>query len=160
MVYSNKIFAERLAFIFLCAVFCAVCVSTVFSQTKSTNHGQKSAPSKNKMNELPTGEWAGKHIAANFTDEGATLEFDCASGAINRKIVVDQKNRFEAAGTYAEEGGGPVRFESGQVGVAVKYTGQISGKKMSLVVRREDSGKLIGRFALFYGQESTLVKCR
>ncbi len=113
------------------------------------------------MSEPLSGEWSGKHIAIKFNEDGtAEVEFDCAHGSIAQKIILDKKNRFTVTGTYTEEHGGPVRADNQQQSVAVKYAGQISGKKMTLAIRRKDNKMLVGNFTLLRGQESLLVKCR
>lgn len=115
---------------------------------------------KNKMSDSITGRWAGKHITLEVIDKGANIEYDCASGAINQKIILDKKRYFKVSGTHAEEHGGPVRQNASPDGYAVKYTGIIKGDRMTLVVRRAETGELVGRFLLFRGQEPQLVKCR
>ena len=116
--------------------------------------------SKTKMNKPITGEWSGQHITLKITAQGADVEYDCAHGSITQKIIADKKNRFTVAGTYVEEHGGPVRADAPTEGVAVRYIGQVSGKKMTLTVKRKDNGAIVGTFTLLHGQESLLVKCR
>ena len=112
------------------------------------------------MSEPLTGEWSGKHITIKFTGQGAGVEYDCARGAISQKVILDKTNRFSAPGTYAQEHGGPVRADEQTENIAVKYAGQVTGKKMTLIVKRKDDGTIIGHFTLLHGQESLLVKCR
>ncbi len=63
-------------------------------------------------------------------------------------------------GTYLEERGGSVRPGDQWKAITVRYIGQIKGEKMTLVVSRNDTKKLIGKFTLYYGREPYLVKCR
>ncbi len=69
-------------------------------------------------------------------------------------------NSFTILGTYLEERGGSVRPDDQSKAIIVRYTGQIKGKKMTLVVSGSDTKKLIGKFTLYYGREPYLVKCR
>lgn len=110
--------------------------------------------------DLAAGIWGGEHIRLHVTPQGGTVEFDCAQGTISQRILVDRRGRFVVEGTYAEEHGGPVRADEQVSSYPVRFTGQIRGKRMTLAVRRRDTKKLIGTFALLYGQEGALVKCR
>lgn len=112
------------------------------------------------MNDSIIGIWSGKHITLEISDDEATVEYDCATGKIDGKIKLDKKNSFSILGTYLEEKGGPVRLDEQSKAIKVRFIGQIKGKKMTLVVRRNDTKKLIGKFTLYYGREPYLVKCR
>lgn len=116
--------------------------------------------SRIKMSDSIIGAWSGNHVSLEITKNGAEIEYDCATGSIGKKIILDKANRFDVSGTYAEEHGGPVRFGEQSNGYPVRYSGQVKGKKMILTVKRKDNNKTIGTFTLFYGRESTLVKCR
>jgi len=129
-------------------------------KTNKASQVHKQTKSKIKMSEPLTGEWSGQHITIKFTSRGADVEYDCARGTIAQKIILDKNKRFSATGTYEEEHGGPVREDEQTESIAVKYSGQISGKKMTLFVKAKDSRKVIGNFTLLRGQESLLVKCR
>ncbi len=116
--------------------------------------------SRTKMSDSIIGIWSGKHINLEVTQNGANIEYDCATGIIDKKIILDEKYRFEVSGTYAGEHGGPVSQNQQPNGYLVKYKGQVKGKKMTLIVKRTDNNKIIGTFTLIFGRESTLVKCR
>jgi hypothetical protein len=109
---------------------------------------------------LSTGVWGGEHIRLEVTEAGATVEYDCAHANISQKIAVDRRGRFVVMGSYVAEHGGPVRESDPSRGVAVQFTGKVSGKKLQLSVRRSDSRKLIGVFTLSLGHEGSLTKCR
>lgn len=110
--------------------------------------------------DLPTGNWGGQHINLEVTETGGKLEFDCAHGEINSKIVLDKQRRFSVTGTYVEEHGGPVRQSDRPQSQSVLYIGQITGDKMKLTIKRSDTKKVIGTFTLTRGQEAFIVKCR
>jgi hypothetical protein len=107
-----------------------------------------------------TGIWGGNHVHLEVTQNGATIEFDCARGTISQKIITNRSGRFVADGTYAPERGGPVRQNAQANDVPVSFIGQIKGQSMTLTVRRRDTKELIGVFALRSGQEGKLVKCK
>jgi hypothetical protein len=136
-------------------------VELIVNSSIHTRHLIKTkSKSRIKMSDVIIGMWSGNHISLEINENGAHIEYDCATGAIGKRIILDKKNAFDVLGTYAEEKGGPVRQNNQTNGFSVKYKGQVKGKKMNLTVRRADNNKIIGTFALFYGRESTLVKCR
>lgn len=110
--------------------------------------------------EQPTGSWGGSHIGLELTEAGGRVEFDCAHGTIDKKLVLDAVGKFNVAGTYVEEHGGPVRESEKISDLRVIYSGRVRNKTMSLTVRRADNNKLIGTFTLISGQEAFIVKCR
>lgn len=112
------------------------------------------------MDDLPTGNWGGQHISLEVTGTGGKLEFDCAHGEINSKIVLDKQRRFSVSGTYVEEHGGPVRQSDKPQSQKVLYIGQLTGDKIKLTIKRSDTKKVIGAFTLTRGQEAFIVKCR
>jgi hypothetical protein len=112
------------------------------------------------MDGLQAGTWGGEHISLEVTEGGARVEYDCAHGTIGRRIVPDRKGRFDVPGTYVEESGGPVREGARPKSYPARYTGRVSGERMSLTVTRGDSQKVIGKYTLVRGREPELVKCR
>ncbi len=140
---------------------CAAQIKTkVNSRTQIKRVSTRKSKSRMTKNDSIIGGWSGNHISLEVTESGAKIEFDCASGTISEKIVLDGKNRFDVPGIYAEEHGGPVRFNEREKGYSVRYTGLIKSKKMSLTVKWTDTNEVIGTFTLVFGRESSLVKCR
>lgn len=109
---------------------------------------------------LQAGTWGGEHISLEVTESGARVEYDCAHGTIGRRIVPDAKGRFDVPGTYVEESGGPVREGAQPKSYAARYTGRVSGERMTVTVTRGDTRKVIGKFTLVRGREPELFKCR
>ena len=48
---------------------------------------------------LTLGTWGGPHIEMTVRPDGATIEMDCAHGAVDGPIKVGIDGRFRAAGT-------------------------------------------------------------
>ena len=109
---------------------------------------------------LPVGLWAGDHISIEVTEEGATIEYDCAHAKIEQRITLDRRGRFDVAGMQVQEHGGPVRQNDEGAGYPVRFTGQVSGKRMKLSVRKSGTKELIGTFTLVYGAQPRLRKCK
>lgn len=110
--------------------------------------------------DLPAGVWGGKHISLEVTKTGGRLEYDCAHGTIDEKIILDGKGQFRVSGTHVEEHGGPARQSERSGGYPVVYAGQVKDGKMKLSILRKDNKKVVGTFTLLRGQEPFIVKCR
>lgn len=107
---------------------------------------------------LLPGVWGGTHIRFEVTDDGARIEYDCAHGTIEGKILVDNAGRFNVAGAHYREHGGPVREGEGSSGQPVRFTGRVGGSLMSLTVTR--GRETIGTYNLTRGSEGRIFKCR
>jgi hypothetical protein len=132
---------------------------SVVRLAKPSPRGSIATATQGKSN-LFTGVWGGKHIRLEVTDTGATVEYDCAHATISQKITTDRSGHFVVNGVYVPEHGGPVRTNEEAANIPVTFSGQVKGKSMILTMRRRDTRKLIGNFALRHGQEGELVKCR
>jgi hypothetical protein len=100
--------------------------------------------------------WGGPGIQMTVGPQGATVELDCAHGAIDGPIAVGSDGRFRASGTYAAEHGGPVR-EGEETGRPAVYEGRVEGKKLTLVIKVGEEE--IGTFELAQGCSSRIMKC-
>jgi hypothetical protein len=109
---------------------------------------------------LPVGLWGGEHISVEVTEQGATVEYDCAHATIEQRIVLDRRGRFDVSGTQVQERGGPVRQNEQLTSYPVRFAGQVNGKRMKLTVRNSATKELIGTFTLVHGAEPKLRKCR
>jgi len=109
---------------------------------------------------LPVGLWGREHISLEVTEQGATIEYDCAHATIEQRITLDRRGRFDVAGMQVQERGGPVRQNDESAGYPVRFTGQVSDKRMKLSVRKSATKELIGTFTLVYGAQPRLRKCK
>jgi hypothetical protein len=109
---------------------------------------------------LPVGRWGGEHIIMEVTEQRTTVEYDCAHAAIDQRIALDRRGRFNVSGVQVPEHGGPVRQNETPDGYPVGFSGQVNGKTMTLSVRNSATKQLLGTFTLVYGAEAKLRKCR
>ena len=107
---------------------------------------------------LLPGVWGGQHIRFEVTDGGARIEYDCAHGTVEGKILVDSAGRFNVAGAHYREHGGPMREGEGSSGQPVRFTGRVGGSLMSLTVTR--GRETIGTYTLTRDSEGRVFKCR
>src|SRR5205085_3967316 len=100
------------------------------------------------MDDAIIGTWGGEHIRMEITAQGAQIEYDCAHGAIDQKIVPDAQGRFELQGTHVREHGGPVRRDEQEDQHPARFKGQIKGETMTLTVIESDTNQSVGTFTL------------
>lgn len=106
-----------------------------------------------------TGAWGGDHIALSVTADGATLEYDCATGLIDGAVAPDGEGRFQARGTHDIGQGGPARQDEVPDRHPAGYQGRITGDSMTLTVTLTDVGALVGTFQLTRGAAPRIVRC-
>ncbi len=122
--------------------------------------GGKKAVHRRAPDALLPGVWGGEHIRFEVTEGGASVEYDCAHGTVEGKIVVDARGRFSVYGTHYEEHGGPVRPGEDAKGFRVRLSGRVGGSLMKLTITRAGARTVVGIFNLTRDGEARIVKCR
>lgn len=112
-----------------------------------------------KMDEAPQGTWGAEHALMRVTDGGADLDFDCAHGAITEPLALDGNGRFDVAGVYVQEHGGPVRLGEENTQPA-RYAGQVQGRVLTLTIKLGQSEEVIGPLAFTLGRATRIIKCQ
>jgi hypothetical protein len=133
---------------------------TISTAPESVTMDGLSISSKTRRKKLPLGVWGGEHISMEVTDRRATIEYDCAHGTINERIMLDRRGRFDVSGMQIPEHGGPVTRDEQASGYPARFAGQVTGKKMMLTVTNVATREIIGTFTLVKGVEAILRKCR
>jgi hypothetical protein len=124
------------------------------------NAGDHRANQNGAVTSLQNGTWGGDHIRLEVSDDGSQVDYDCAHGTIDQKIVLDAQGRFEAQGTNVREHGGPVRKDETNDSHPTRYSGRVDGNKLFLTVTESDTKNVVGTFTLSYGNRGKIVKCR
>ena len=105
------------------------------------------------------GQWGGEHVVLTSSESATHVEFDCAHGDLSSQIKTDSQRRFNLAGTFVREHGGPVRQAENIDSHPASYEGSVSADTMTLAVRLMDSNESIGTFNLTRGAAGHVVKC-
>ena len=108
---------------------------------------------------LASGTWGGDHIALEVTENGASVEYDCAHGTID-KISIDEHGGFSAKGSHVREGPGPIRVGHEASEQPATYTGTTDGKTLTLTVKLDGSKEDVGTFHLTHGVTGRIRKCK
>ena len=112
-----------------------------------------------KTKRLAAGLWGGTHVSIAVGSQSATVEYDCAHGAIEGPLVVDSEGKFEWRGTFTPERGGPVRAGGAERSQPATYSGEITGDTMRLSLKIADAEDA-ETFTLEKGKPGKLVKCK
>ena len=107
---------------------------------------------------VPIGPWGGDHAVLTVNATSATIEFDCAHGALPAPLALDH-GAFDVAGDFFPEHGGPVRVDEPVVRQPARYSGTIEKQTMTLRVRLTESTQDVGTFALTFGAMGRVFKC-
>lgn len=107
-----------------------------------------------------SGQWGGSHVALQIGEKGANVEFDCAHGSIDQAFVPDADGRFDLAGTFVPEHGGPIRRDEEPPRRPARYAGRVEGDRMELTVTLKGEKEPIGSYTLLREREPRLFKCR
>ena len=135
-------------------VFSSMLALAGYAQNSQDSLGQSSTAALGPVGTT----WGGDHLELDVTADGATLAFDCASGAITHSLSVDAQGKFHARGTFTAERPGPVMRDSPGATQAT-YTGTIQGDTMHLVVS-SGNPQPYGEYVLTRGRHGHVIKCR
>ena len=106
-----------------------------------------------------SGLWGGQGISMEVTDSGASLDFDCASGAITEPIVPDSAGKFSAKGRFARQRPGPTREGEDTEGQPAIYSGMLNGENMTLTITLVQKSEKAGNFTLSHGKMGRIRRC-
>jgi len=53
-----------------------------------------------KTKRLAAGVWGGPHVSIDVGSQSARVEYDCAHGAIEGPLVIDEEGKFTWRGTF------------------------------------------------------------
>ena len=106
---------------------------------------------------VPRGSWGGQGVRLEVGGRGAEVEFDCAHGTTSA-LALDASGRFDVAGTFVREHGGPVRHGEEPEQLPARYAGRVEGTEMTLRVVVEGLDETL-TFTLTRGRDPQLHKC-
>jgi len=112
-----------------------------------------------KGTEVPTGTWGGDHIRLEVTSKGALVQFDCAHGSVDERLILDSNGRFDARGSYTEESPGPQREDQPARPKLARYAGGVQVSTITLTITLSQEGQIIGPFSLVKDKMPRISKC-
>ena len=108
---------------------------------------------------VPEGVWGGLGIAVRIGGSGAEIEFDCARGAIDGPLRVDERGRFEISGTFERGRPGPTRMGDTPKSEPARYRGKLDGQVLALEVTPSSTGRTMGPFSAKLGGAPRIRSC-
>lgn len=113
-----------------------------------------------ETNRVTAGKWGGRSVRLDVTDKTAVIEFDCAHGTIDAPLTLDAGGKFDVTGTFTAERGGPVREGASSNARPARYSGDLKGDAMTLIVTLTDTQQQVGTYTLALGKGGRIVKCQ
>ena len=114
--------------------------------------------SSSEKNRVAAGDWAGGRARLTVQKDGASLELDCAHGSLEA-MTLGEGGRFDVAGRFVREHGGPIRQDETEEALPARYQGSVQGQTMSLKIVIEGA-EAVGPLELTLGGKARLMKCR
>ena len=112
---------------------------------------------------LSPGIWGARGVNLVIEDDGANIEYDCALGKIEGKILVTGQGDFKVSGTYTILSGGPVSIDQPNRKLTVVFEGSIKDDKMTLSVISPDDDnddeKVLQKNTLEKGSFGRIYSC-
>ncbi|MBM3906703.1 MAG: hypothetical protein FJ363_01365 [Gemmatimonadetes bacterium] len=108
---------------------------------------------------LILGEWGGDHAGLVATADSGTMEYDCAVGRITQALRPQADGTVLAVGTHTPGRGGPIRVDEVLPRRPARYSGRVSGDRLTLTVVMTDSNVTVGTFDLVRGRSARVFKC-
>src|SRR4051812_16529393 len=102
-----------------------------------------------------TGTWGGDNAGLIATDTSAHVHIGCTLGDTKGRIIADLDGHFSIGGTYNVDA---YPIDRGILHPA-EFTGQISGRSMTLTVVLTDTGRQLGPVTLVLGKEPQMGPC-
>jgi hypothetical protein len=107
---------------------------------------------------VPNGAWGGDHAVMTVSDNGGSVQLDCAHGTLDHPLRLDDLGRFSVAGTFVPEHGGPVRSDEVTERRPARYQGRLDRDKLEFTVTVEgQTGQ--GPFTVGLGKSPKLNRC-
>jgi hypothetical protein len=135
-----------------------VVVTVLAMMQASTGQTVPSRGAKGTPGTVSTGMWGGSDLQMAVTPQGASLEFDCAEGAVLEPLLLDANGKFQAGGTFHTLHGGPIRKNEPSNATDVLYSGVVEGDTMQLEFTLTAGAP--EKFILVRGVPGKLRRCR
>ncbi len=104
------------------------------------------------------GKWGGQGVEILATDTQINFSFDCASGVIEKNVVL-VNNQFIERGTYtAFKGNNPINIEPPQP-QNVQYQGNLASDVLTLSIKSDDGKTQIATYTISKNVVAKIVKC-
>lgn len=132
------------------------------SQDKKKKKRKRSAKPKvnqSKSVSVMPGNWGATGINFVVEESGVKIQYDCASGEIPQKLLLDGQGGFSVNGVYTRLYPGALRVNLPPKRLAARYEGKISGDKMTLKVTLTETNETLEEVVLQRNVTPRIHKC-
>ncbi|MEO6050787.1 MAG: hypothetical protein ABIP78_05570 [Pyrinomonadaceae bacterium] len=112
-----------------------------------------------KLTAVSTGIWGARGIILNVEENGVSIQYECADGQIEQKLMMNQQGDFAVNGFHTPQRGGPIRVDVKEARQSARFEGKVSGDKMTLKVTLTETNEVIGEFTLERGKTPRMTRC-
>lgn len=112
-----------------------------------------------KLTSIAPGNWGAAGVNLLVEDGGVKIEYDCASGEITEKFLIDEQGRFSVSGFYTRLYPGARRVNLPPKRAAARFEGKISGDKMTLKVTLTETGERLEEVVLQRDATGRIRRC-
>lgn len=103
------------------------------------------------------GNWGGEGVALVASGTQTTLNFNCGSGEINKKVILSA-NKFSEKGTFLQIFGNiPVNFDAKPQ--PVLYEATLADDTLTLTMKSEDGKITLGTYSVKKGAFGKINRC-
>lgn len=120
----------------------------------------QASPSDPGPRAVANGTWGTARALLTVESSGARLELDCGYAEVTGALTLDDAGRFDKMGTFVREHGGPIVQNEPLDSHPARFSGSVTGRKLTLKVTPTDGVEGPGTFELTLGEPAQLVKCR
>ena len=118
--------------------------------------GVNKQPKSNKK--LATGAWGGQDIRLDVKDNGANMQFACATATIDEAVTLNSEGGFDVKGKFRAQRPGPTRAGENN-SVAARFVGHLNGQVLTLTISNLATKETIGTFTLTLGGAARVKRC-
>jgi hypothetical protein len=107
---------------------------------------------------VPNGAWGGDHVVLTVTDNGGSVEFDCAHGTLDHPLRLDDQGRFSVPGTFVPQHPGKASASEAPETRPARYQGRLDRQKLEFTVTVEgQTGQ--GPYTVTLAKAPKMSKC-
>jgi hypothetical protein len=108
-----------------------------------------------RLKQVPMGTWGGQNAALLVTETTAHAHIGCTLGDVEGPIPLDGTGHFDVAATYNVDA---FPVDRG-IRHPARFSGNVEGSTMTLLVRLTDTGQTFGPVGLMLGRQPQIQDC-
>lgn len=119
--------------------------------------GANKAPLQSNT-KLATGAWGGQDIRLQVKDNGADIQFACATATIDEPVTLNGEGGFDVKGKFIAQRPGPTRAGENN-SVTARFVGHLKDQELTLTISNLETKETIGTFTLTLGGAARVKRC-